>query len=133
MLKLWPELGLQMSVRKIMVLKVLLSEHLFIHWLIIFTYTVLVKIKTHFSFFSMISCKISWRNPGGISPAFLQEILCCTMKSIDFAFTAHFSPEISPGNFLFLREILNFTLRQFLHETSMCFYFYKHCTCIFQL
>ena len=38
------------------------------------TCTVLVKIKTHFSFFSMISCKISWGIPGGISPSFLQEI-----------------------------------------------------------
>ena len=37
------------------------------------THTVLVKIKTHFSFFSMISCKISWRNPGGISPAYLSQ------------------------------------------------------------
>ena len=35
------------------------------------------------------------------------------MKLIDFAFTSHFSP----GNFLFLHEILNFTLRQFLNET----------------
>ena len=57
------------------------------------------------------------------------------MKLIDFAFTSHFSPaflqEIFPGNFLFLHEILNFTLRQFLHGTrNMCFYLYKHCTCI---
>ena len=40
---------------------------------------------------------------------------------IDFVFTSHFSPtflqEISPGNFLLLHKILNFTLRQFLHET----------------
>ena len=37
-------------------------------------YTVLVKIETHSPLFSMIRCKISWRNPGGISPAFHYEI-----------------------------------------------------------
>ena len=66
----------------------------------------------------------------------LQVMLCFTMKLIDFAFTSHFSSsflqEISPGNFLFFHEILNFTLRQFLHETrNMCFYLYKHCILYF--
>ena len=92
----------------------------------------LVKMETHFSFFSMIGCKISWRNPGGISPAFLKEILCFIMKLIDFAFTSHFSPafchDIYPGKFLFLHENLNFTLRHFLHETGNVFCLYKHCS-----
>ena len=74
---------------------------------------VLVKIKTHFTFFSMISCKISWRNAGGISPAFHHEIN-------RFCLYISFFSSISPGNFLF--EIINFTLRQFLLETrNMCF------------
>ena len=69
----------------------------------------------------MISCKISWRNAGGISPAFLQEILCFTMKSIDFAFKTHFSPaflpEIPPGNFFFslkfqILHLDNFSMKQ---------------------
>ena len=34
------------------------------------------KLNNHFSFFfSMISSKISWINAGGISPAFLQDML----------------------------------------------------------
>ena len=52
--------------------------------------------------------------------------------SIDFAFKAHFSPAfhpiIPPGNFLFLPEISNFTLRQFLHETrNVAILIFKHC------
>ena len=65
------------------------------------TPTVLVKIKAQFSFFSMISCKISLRNPGGISQAFLQEILCFSMKLIDFAFTSHFFPAFLQVIFFF--------------------------------
>ena len=67
-----------------------------------------------------------------IQPAFLQEILCFSMKLIDFAFKAHFSPaflpEIPPGIFLFLPEISNFTLRQFLHEKrNVAILIYKYC------
>ena len=55
------------------------------------------------------------------------------MKLIDLAFKAHFSraflPEIPPGNFIFVPEISNFTLSQFLHETSyVANLIYKHCT-----
>ena len=51
---------------------------------------------------------------------------------IDFAYKAHFSPaflpEIPPGNFLFLPEISNFTLGQFLNETrNVAILIYKHC------
>ena len=85
----------------------------------------LVEIETHFSLFSMISCKISWRNPGGILPIFLQEILCFSMKSIHFAFTTHFSPafrqEIFLGNFLLLHEVLGFALSgSFSMGQDMC-------------
>ena len=56
------------------------------------------------------------------------------MKLIEFAFKAQFSPaflpEIPPGNFLFLPEISNFTLRQFLHDTrNVTILIYKHCKC----
>ena len=76
-------------------------------------YTVLVKIKRHFPYFSMSSCKISWRNPEGSSLAFHHEIN-------RFCLYISFFSSFSPGNFLF--EIINLTLRQFLHETrNMCF------------
>ena len=88
--------------------------------------------QTHFSSFSKISCKISWRKPGGISPALSPENFMFLMKLIDFAFTSNFSQafrhEIYPGNFLFLHENLNFTLRHFLHETGNVFCLYKHCS-----
>ena len=105
----------------------------------LFTIYSVCKDKNTHKFFIFLhdNCKISWRNPGGISQAFLQEILCFTMKLIDFALTSNLSlaflQEISPGNFFFLHEILNFTLRQFLHETrNMCFYLYKHCNYIYR-
>ena len=86
--------------------------------------SVLVMIKTQFSFFSMISCNISCRNPGEVSPAFLQVSLF-HHEDDRSAFTSHFSPaflqEISSGNFLFSHEFLNFKLRQFLHETRNMF------------
>ena len=77
------------------------------------TCTVLVKLKNHISFFSMNSCKIS-------------------IKLIDFAFKAQISPaflhEIPPGNFLFLTEFSDFTLKQFIHETgNVAILIYKHC------
>ena len=63
----------------------------------------------------------SWRKFTRISPG----NLCFTMKSIDFAFTAHFSPaflqEIFPGNFNFLHEIL--TLENlYLYKSSSALY-----------
>ena len=63
---------------------------------------------------------------------FHQEVLCFIMKLVDFAFSSHFSSafchEISPGNFPFFLEYLNFTLRHFLHETGNVFCLYKHCS-----
>ena len=58
-----------------------------------------------------------------------------SMKLIDFAFKAHFSPaflpENPPGNFFFHPIISNFTLGQFLHETrNVAILIYKQCTCL---
>ena len=87
------------------------------------------KNKTHFFIFLhklQNSLEKSCRNFTSISAENFM------LKLIHFAFTSHFSPaflqEISPGNFLFLHEIPNFTLRQILHDTSnICFLLYKCC------
>ena len=44
------------------------------------------------------------------------------------SFSPAFLPEIPPGSFLFLPEIFNFTLGQFLHETgNVAISIYKQC------
>ena len=81
-----------------------------------------VLVKKKLIFFSMISCKISWRNFTSIFHIFV------TMMLIDYASTSHFSlaflQEISPVNFLFLHEILNFTLKLFLYKQEMCVFIF---------
>ena len=84
-------------------------------------------LETHFSFFTMISCKISWGNPGGISPALLHEILCFTIKLTDCAFTSHFSPAFLQVIFIFSMRFLhsgNFSMKQ-----EMCVFVFTGTEC----
>ena len=75
------------------------------------------KVKNTLFIFLHDQLKNFLRNPGGISPAFLQEILFFTMKLIDFAFTSHFSPAFLQAIFFFFMkfQILhsdNFSMKQ---------------------
>ena len=81
--------------------------------------------KKNSSFFSMINnCNFLGRNKDKFLQDFTREFNDFSMKLVDFCLYSSFVSWISPGNWLFLPEISNFTQENFSMKQGKCLFLF---------